>query len=68
MTQQSCGGYVPDNLTPWQREVLERITKLERVVLSMPHRQGRSSAYDIAETCCGKCPGGTCYVDQVTGA
>ena len=22
----------------------------------------------IADTCCGKCPGGTCYVDQVTGA
>lgn len=24
--------------------------------------------YRIEETCCGKCPGGTCYVDQVTGA
>jgi hypothetical protein len=23
---------------------------------------------NIADTCCGACPGGTCYVDQVTGA
>lgn len=22
----------------------------------------------IEDTCCGKCAGGTCYVDQVTGA
>lgn len=22
----------------------------------------------FAETCCGKCPGATCYVDQMTGA
>lgn len=22
----------------------------------------------IGDTCCGKCPGGTCYVDGVTGA
>jgi hypothetical protein len=24
--------------------------------------------YRIEDTCCGKCVGGTCYVDQVTGA
>lgn len=23
---------------------------------------------NIVDTCCGKCPGDTCYVDQVTGA
>ena len=22
----------------------------------------------IDQTCCGKCPGATCYVDQITGA
>lgn len=22
----------------------------------------------FADTCCGKCPGDTCYVDQMTGA
>lgn len=22
----------------------------------------------IGDTCCGRCPGGTCYVDMVTGA
>jgi hypothetical protein len=24
--------------------------------------------FRIEDTCCGKCPGATCYVDQVTGA
>lgn len=24
--------------------------------------------FSIGDTCCGKCPGGTCYVDQITGA
>lgn len=24
--------------------------------------------YRIEDTCCGKCDGGTCYVDQITGA
>lgn len=24
--------------------------------------------FHIGDTCCGKCPGATCYVDQVTGA
>lgn len=24
--------------------------------------------FNIGDTCCGKCPGGTCYVDQITGA
>jgi hypothetical protein len=24
--------------------------------------------WSIGDTCCGKCPGDTCYVDQVTGA
>jgi hypothetical protein len=23
---------------------------------------------NIGDTCCGQCPGDTCYVDQVTGA
>ena len=23
---------------------------------------------NIGDTCCGKCPGATCYVDQITGA
>lgn len=27
-----------------------------------------SPSESIADTCCGKCPGDTCYVDQVTGA
>lgn len=22
---------------------------------------------NIGDTCCGKCPGATCYVDQITG-
>jgi hypothetical protein len=28
----------------------------------------RPEPFRIEDTCCGKCPGGTCYVDQVTGA
>ena len=24
--------------------------------------------YRIEDTCCGQCPGNSCYVDQVTGA
>jgi hypothetical protein len=27
-----------------------------------------AGAPNIGDTCCGKCPGDTCYVDQVTGA
>ena len=23
--------------------------------------------FNIADTCCGKCPGDTCYVDYLTG-
>ena len=23
--------------------------------------------FNIADTCCGKCPGATCYVDYLTG-
>ena len=23
--------------------------------------------FNIADTCCGQCPGDTCYVDQITG-
>jgi hypothetical protein len=29
---------------------------------------GDPGGYSIADTCCGKCTGGTCYVDGITGA
>lgn len=29
---------------------------------------GAEALPNIGDTCCGKCPGGTCYVDGVTGA
>lgn len=25
------------------------------------------SDFNISDTCCGKCPGATCYVDYMTG-
>lgn len=31
-------------------------------------KAGNVAVASIADTCCGKCPGDTCYVDQVTGA
>ena len=31
-------------------------------------RGAEKGAPSIGDTCCGKCPGGTCYVDGVTGA
>lgn len=42
-----------------------------------PHMAADSAAWkpardddqpNIGDTCCGACPGGTCYVDQITGA
>jgi len=42
---------------------LEQITRLSEDV-----EPDTTPTFNIADTCCGKCPGGTCYVDQITGA
>lgn len=33
-----------------------------------PDLDSMPRAQSIGDTCCGECPGDTCYVDQVTGA
>lgn len=45
---------------------LEQMLHLARV--SVADATDPVPTYRIEETCCGKCTGGTCYVDQVTGA
>lgn len=41
-------------------QIQQRLTAGEDIAAGDP--------VQIADTCCGKCTGGTCYVDQVTGA
>lgn len=35
---------------------------------ALHRKDDQSRPFSIADTCCGACPGGACYVDGVTGA
>lgn len=49
-------------------EDLLRATWAENARLRKLIASPESDPPAFADTCCGKCPGDTCYVDQMTGA
>ena len=67
------GGHLTNGLFEARRIILAALAALpevpEEVRRDEPAEpQDRNPVWNIADTCCGKCVGGTCYVDQVTGA
>lgn len=72
------GTYTPATKETRTDVLVERIERARTPrTLLMPHPaydlddlfgEQRSEPFRIEDTCCGKCVGGTCYVDAVTGA
>lgn len=55
-----------DDLYRQVRKIRDRQALIER---TDEHLRQIDTEYppSFADTCCGACPGGTCYVDQMTG-
>ena len=57
----------PMQLVPGMRHHATQ-ADMPEVLLDRAEDVGDSQPFNIADTCCGQCVGGTCYVDAVTGA